>query len=453
VKKTELKSINQSINFLSIMNHPNQQKLEELIKVREGKRDTLSTLFDRVAALRREMQELESELIVLDDQIDALEESDLQSTALQNLVLQAKAEPIEEHRKPAAAAGAALPMALEEEDEVDGIHDFTQTQATQNHLEYLTDPSSGMTQTQQTQTQVHTQYAYDDDEEDTVMRDAFSNPKPRAKTPLGPLDLNAPPRDSFPSRKAPPVASKPSRTSNTTTLDAYLTTTTSTRNHHHHPNNRPSSSSSRRHSSSNTSSSSISGQNLAARLPLDSDSFPWSQQVNSLLRDTFRIQSFREHQKSIINATLQGDDVFVIMRTGGGKSLTYQLPSLIEGRFSQKAKVTFVISPLLSLIHDQEDQMNQFCRNSAVSFTSGIGNSEQAQRWARVRDPTAGVCLVYVTPEKVHQSNKFRSELEKLHSQGRLGRFVIDECHCACQWGKYSNSAYFSVSTQGIHNT
>lgn len=55
------------------------------------------------------------------------------------------------------------------------------------------------------------------------------------------------------------------------------------------------------------------------------DNFPWSQQMLHHLRQTFRIQAFRDHQKEICNATLSGDDVFVIMRTGGGKSLTYQL--------------------------------------------------------------------------------------------------------------------------------
>ena len=81
------------------------------------------------------------------------------------------------------------------------------------------------------------------------------------------------------------------------------------------------------------------------------DRFPWSAQIQSLLRTTFRINEFREHQKEVINCTLSGEDVFVLMRTGGGKSLTYQLPALFEGRGqSQNGKVTFVISPLLSLI-------------------------------------------------------------------------------------------------------
>lgn len=162
--------------------------------------------------------------------------------------------------------------------------------------------------------------------------------------------------------------------------------------------------------------------------------FPWTQQVNNLLRNTFKINSFRDHQKDIIDSTLSGNDVFVIMRTGGGKSLTYQLPALLEGRGSSK-KVTFVISPLLSLIQDQEEQMNEFAPGSATSFSSGLtgGNTEHARRWAMVRDPNQGICLVFVTPEKVSQSNKLCSEMEKLFAQGRLGRFVIDECHCACQ--------------------
>jgi hypothetical protein len=170
---------------------------------------------------------------------------------------------------------------------------------------------------------------------------------------------------------------------------------------------------------------------------LSSDNFPWSQEVNNLLQHTFRISSFRGHQKEIINCTLSGDDVFVIMRTGGGKSLTYQLPALLEGRGPQR-KVSIVVSPLLSLIQDQEEQMNAFAGGSALSFCSNLagGQAEHNRRWGLVRDPNAGVCLIFVTPEKVHNSGKFRNEMEKLHEQGRLGRFVIDECHCACQWGE-----------------
>lgn len=164
------------------------------------------------------------------------------------------------------------------------------------------------------------------------------------------------------------------------------------------------------------------------------DNFPWSNHVHELLRNTFKIRSFRGNQKQIINCTLSKEDCFVIMRTGGGKSLTYQLPALVEGK-SPARKITLVVSPLLSLIHDQEAQMNGFCKGSATSFTSGIPKPEQTKRWNLVRDPNSGVCIIFVTPERVSKSNQLMKELEKLNQHGRLGRFVIDECHCASQWG------------------
>jgi hypothetical protein len=109
---------------------------------------------------------------------------------------------------------------------------------------------------------------------------------------------------------------------------------------------------------------------------LPSTSFPWTKRVSGLLYNTFKIGSFRENQRDIIDATLSGQDCFVIMRTGGGKSLTYQLPALYEGRFAEYSnvapKVTFVISPLISLIHDQEEQMNAFYPGSALSFTKSM---------------------------------------------------------------------------------
>ena len=162
-------------------------------------------------------------------------------------------------------------------------------------------------------------------------------------------------------------------------------------------------------------------------------SCPYStEQISEALQSTFQIQKFRENQLEIIRTTLSNQDCFVIMRTGGGKSLTYQLPVVLE---RTQRKVTLVISPLLSLIQDQQQQMNQFVPNSCVSFTSGMGTAEHTANWQRVRDPEAGVGMIIVTPEKVHKSNKLKSELEKLYKQGRLSRFVIDECHCACQWG------------------
>eukprot|EP00536_Pseudo-nitzschia_multiseries_P010940 jgi/Psemu1/204581/e_gw1.352.66.1 len=165
--------------------------------------------------------------------------------------------------------------------------------------------------------------------------------------------------------------------------------------------------------------------------PTTASSCPYSKHdIHQALRQSFRLQSFRENQFEIIQSTLSGKDTFVLMKTGGGKSLLYQLPAVLES-----PKVTVVVSPLLSLIQDQEDQMNAFVQNSCVSFTSGMGNAQHTENWKRVRSVTGGIVMILVTPERVFKSTKLRSELQRLDEQNRLGRFVIDECHCACQWG------------------
>ena len=77
-----------------------------------------------------------------------------------------------------------------------------------------------------------------------------------------------------------------------------------------------------------------------------SDQFPWSSKLKMLLHDTFRLSKFRPLQLSAINATLSGNDVMMIMPTGGGKSLCYQLPALVE----DKPGFTLVVSPVLKAV-------------------------------------------------------------------------------------------------------
>jgi ATP-dependent DNA helicase Q1 len=95
--------------------------------------------------------------------------------------------------------------------------------------------------------------------------------------------------------------------------------------------------------------------------------------------------------------------------------------------------------------------MNQFVPNSCVSFTSGIGAAQHTDNWNRVRDVNGGVTMILVTPEKVFKSNKLKAELQKLKEQNRLGRFVIDECHCACQWGHDFRPDYAKISVLRTH--
>ena len=84
-------------------------------------------------------------------------------------------------------------------------------------------------------------------------------------------------------------------------------------------------------------------------------SFAWSRNVSEILTDTFGLSSFRSHQLETINASLSGLDVFLVMPTGGGKSLCYQLPALLPARKG----LTLVVSPLVSLMEDQVMALNR----------------------------------------------------------------------------------------------
>lgn len=102
---------------------------------------------------------------------------------------------------------------------------------------------------------------------------------------------------------------------------------------------------------------------IAALDGQNNQKFPWDQDVVKALYEVFGIQSFRHNQKAIINCVKSGYDVFAVMPTGGGKSLTFQLPTIISN------KVTIVIQPLISLIYDQVSQMQTIGIN-AYTFKS-----------------------------------------------------------------------------------
>ncbi|CAA7404506.1 unnamed protein product [Spirodela intermedia] len=159
-----------------------------------------------------------------------------------------------------------------------------------------------------------------------------------------------------------------------------------------------------------------------------STDFLWAKKLEINNRKVFGNHSFRPNQREIINATMSGCDVFVLMPTGGGKSLTYQLPALIcQG-------VTLVVSPLVSLIQDQIMHLLQ--ANIPAAYLSGnMEWTEQQEILRELISPSCKYKLLYVTPEKVARSDVLLRHLESLNATGSLSRIVIDEAHCVSQWG------------------
>jgi len=156
--------------------------------------------------------------------------------------------------------------------------------------------------------------------------------------------------------------------------------------------------------------------------------FEWSERVNLAKKEVFGLDKFRENQLEVINATLSKHDCLLVMPTGGGKSLTYQLPAVISDG------VTLVVSPLLSLMEDQLMGLRK--RGVSAEMLTGTTDKEtKARVMKEMLDKNSQLRLLYVTPEKCSKSKQFMAKLQKMHQAGRFVRLAIDEVHCCSQWG------------------
>lgn len=174
-------------------------------------------------------------------------------------------------------------------------------------------------------------------------------------------------------------------------------------------------------------------------------SMPWSNDVKEAMLSQFLLRGFRPNQLDAINATLAGKDVFVLMPTGGGKSLCYQLPAVVTT--GKTRGVTVVISPLMSLM---EDQVSSLRKKHVQAFLINGASTYDERRLIlsalREQDVERFISILYVTPEMINKSGMISGALQSLHQRNRLARFVVDEAHCVSQWGHDFRPDYQDLS-------